>query len=299
MNGSDYLESKSNPGKAAGIRQTCDLFLEPGEGDLRSLFQGNPLWDRFITLVGKPEGAGFCNGRSDRKRVYFCEDPCLHRQGTQQEFCDKQAFPARRSQSGSLKRMERSMDEMTKHRETLDKLRIEWKRIYENGSPSGNEVCDGFLLNRIRRDMVGILDKMKKENGAVEEIGRYELPELVADNYMARETEIRCLAAVQLKNAVQSVAYGELQHFQKQLGKEGTQNIPGRSSALVEKLSEALKQDDLCTMRILSQQRDLREQMEEELEELHRAIQKRRKRWKRIADRGQINGQYSIYDLMM
>ena len=55
----------------------------------------------------------------------------------------------------------------------------------------------------------------------------------------------------------------------------------------------------MCTMRMLSQQRDLREQMEEELEELHRAIQKRRKRWKRIADRGQINGQYSIYDLMM
>ena len=62
MNGSDYLESKSNPGKAAGIRQTCDLFLEPGEGDLRSLFQGNPLWDRFITLVGKPRAPDFVMG---------------------------------------------------------------------------------------------------------------------------------------------------------------------------------------------------------------------------------------------
>ena len=190
------------------------------------------------------------------------------------------------------------MDGAGKDAEKLEKLRFEWEKIYHNGGPPGCEVSDGFLLNRIRQEMVDLTERMEKEGTRKEAEYRMELPKRVKEGYMAREAEIRSYATALLEQTAQRETYRELVQLKKRMEDEGIAVSTGGRESLMDRIAHAIEQNDLCLMRNLSCPERLQEQIEEEWEGLQRLIQKRRKRQKRMLARGQIDGQYSIYDLL-
>lgn len=189
------------------------------------------------------------------------------------------------------------MDTQREYEMQIEKLLSEWQRIYENGDVSGSEVPDGFILNRIREEMLETVQKLADKDGASQEKYLKQVPGIMEAGYMARADEIRRRAAAFLETVRMGAAYQSLAQLRRQEGKESGVSGMEKETGLAGRLADAVERDDLCQMRCLIQSGKIYEQMNAGLEILVKQEKKKRERQKRLFKRGQITGQYSIYDI--
>lgn len=159
-------------------------------------------------------------------------------------------------------------------------LRKEWEQIYRNGGPTESEVPDGMLLNEIRSRMEG----MCRHPDEVQ-----NLPEKVDDRYMARDNEILCQAEMTLQE------FGKWMEQAADFMADKEMEV--QSSYICSQLEMAVKSKDLPAVRRLTG--ILEEQMEAEQRFWHKVCEKEWRKRKRRVDADKIDGQMSIYDLVM
>lgn len=190
------------------------------------------------------------------------------------------------------------MDVQQEYEAQLDELLSKWQRIHENGDASFREVPDGFILNRIREEILETARKLADKDGGCQERYQKQIPEMVEACYMARADEIRRHAAALLENVRRSAVYQRLVRLKAQAGKAYGTFGTGEATGLVDRLADAVERDDLCLMRCIAESdKIIYEQINDELEMLVIREKKKKERHKRLLRKGQITGQYSIYDI--
>ena len=160
------------------------------------------------------------------------------------------------------------------------RLRKEWEQIYRNGGPTESEVPDGMLLNEIRGRMEG----MCRHPDEVQ-----NLPEKVDGRYMARSSEILCQAEMTLQE------FGKWMEQAADFMADKEMEV--QSSYICSQLEMAVKSKDLPAVRRLTG--ILEEQMEAEQRFWHKVCEKEWRKRKPRVDADKIDGQMSIYDLVM
>ncbi len=198
--------------------------------------------------------------------------------------------------SGQAVSMRRHREErhMVKMAGLMESLRLEWKKIHENGGPVGSEVTDGYLLNGIRMKMLETAEKAKEGGNAWE--GADVIPPRVPETYMAREQEVREYAAVLLETVYSGEPYKKLTEARMHGGKRCIR-ICRHALGPVELLANAVGQDDVGAMRCHAQPEEIYRQMQNGVTALACLHKKQRRAEIKKMARGQVAGQYSIYDL--
>lgn len=164
--------------------------------------------------------------------------------------------------------------------EQWKRMQEAWEQIYRNGGPIDVEVPDGILLNEIRSRMEGMCRHPDE---------RKDLPEKVDDRYMARGREILCQAEIILQACGRWAEQAADSPIKKELELQ--------SPYLRKQLEAAVKEKDLPAVRRLTE--ILEGQMEAERRGLRQICEKEWRKRKRRADADKIDGQMSIYDLII
>lgn len=189
------------------------------------------------------------------------------------------------------------MEGKQEHELQLERLLFTWQRIHEDGDASGGEVPDGFLLNQIRAEMLETVQKLADENGVIPEKYRKQIPEVSAANYMARADEIRSRAGALLEAVRQSADYQKVMQMRPQVNSLANISVLKEMNGLMGRLAYAIDCDDLCMMRCLFKPDEIYREIRLGLEALMKLEKKMQERQKRLLGKGQVTGQYSIYDL--
>lgn len=189
------------------------------------------------------------------------------------------------------------MDEQQEYELQLESLLSKWQRIYENGDASGSEVPDGLLLNQIRAEMLETAQELADETGVIPERYQKQVPEVSAVCYMARADEIRRQAKALLEAVRQSADYQRMVQLKPHVKNARGISVLQEMTDLMDRLAYAIECDDLCTMRCLFKPDEIYSQISLGLEALMKLEKKTQERHKRLLGKGQITGQYSIYDL--
>lgn len=181
----------------------------------------------------------------------------------------------------------------------MKKLLYEWEKVYAYGDTES--MCtDGIVLNRYRTEMMDLKNCLEILGSYVQ----YEIPPQMPKAYMAQEEIIRAQAEKASREYAASEEYRYLMtkffHLsEKQRETTGLAEVYGK----VQKLLDAVSEDNLVVMRELGTPGMLREQIRESAKKVRsvplKSMEPVKRQQSKQDENWQIQGQLNIYDLMV